>query len=651
MNCRQTGKALAAYLEGELDARRRAQLDAHVAGCARCAAELALQRRALQLLTAPKSMAQPEGLLAEFKQRLAAEAPAPRRSWRNPPWSWSLAGLTASAAAVALFISLQHGPPAAPTREAVVQIAQQPKEFGSAPDVAARLDTESLRSSARGRASADAQGTDTSDRHGNTSPKTATAPKPAGGPMPTPAHTLGESAATASAAAPPAVDKPAPEADREARAMVSKPQPSPAAVMETFERRLRNNRHLLADKSALPELNVPATETKKVESPLREQEGAGGPPAPPGAGTTAASTSTFGARSGAADARAARRDEPPLRKIAEAAPPRAVPAPSPAPSEARVEVTVHRPFPDPGDRSPTGAGGFGGGLAGAARGGAAAGGAPPGGPAGPQGPAGPAAGLAALPLAVAPEVAAALRTPIDAKVTNETLLSLTDRLSAAVSVPIVVEDAITRQLRVTADLEDVPLFRALETVATQANLVIAPRPGGITLQTREAQGEAEKQRVAPSVWSPAWGTLPRSGFAVTVAQSPAPNLRGRQAAGARAAGANGQGAGAVSSTGNKEAPPAQRRVIAADQALALQNQQTLKRTAEQLNALNQTPPLLQCPHCRQALARSATYRCPQCKSAVKPLDVKCASCGKATPAHCPQCDQPLATRAKAPGGR
>src|SRR4051812_24478949 len=127
MNCREAGNALSPYLEGELDARRRALLEQHLAGCARCTAELAVQRQVFQLLAAPKTMAQPEGLLAEFKQRLAAEAPAPRRTWRNAPWHWSLAGLTATAAAAALFISLHNGPTATAPQNALYQVAQQPR--------------------------------------------------------------------------------------------------------------------------------------------------------------------------------------------------------------------------------------------------------------------------------------------------------------------------------------------------------------------------------------------------------------------------------------------------------------------------------------------------------------------------------------------
>jgi hypothetical protein len=258
---------------------------------------------------------------------------------------------------------------------------------------------------------------------------------------------------------------------------------------------------------------------------------------------------------------------------------------------------------------------------------------------------------------VAPEIAAAMRAPVDVKLSNVTLLGLTDRLAAEAAVPIVVEDPIVRQLRVTADLNAVPLYRALETVATQANLVIVPRPGGITLQVRDAaQGspaEIEKQTDTQRVWSPAWGTLPRTGFAATPGRSSDAAARNRQLAGGRVATGTNVRNNARTGNGtlNKEAIPAQRRLYAADEALAQQNQQTLQRAANQLEALNAPPVLPACPHCRRPLAPAQTYLCPKCKRSVKSSDLKCPGCGEPTPARCPHCRQPLAAPTKGPVAR
>jgi anti-sigma factor RsiW len=106
MSCREAGEWLSPYLEDELDARRRARLESHLAECARCSGELAMLREAARVLAGPITVARPEGLLAEFKQRLASEAPAPRRPWWTQPWTWSLAGVTATAAAAGLIVHM-----------------------------------------------------------------------------------------------------------------------------------------------------------------------------------------------------------------------------------------------------------------------------------------------------------------------------------------------------------------------------------------------------------------------------------------------------------------------------------------------------------------------------------------------------------------
>jgi Putative zinc-finger len=644
MNCREAGNALSPYLDGELDDRRRAQLEQHLAGCARCAAEVALQRHAFQLLAAPKTMAQPEGLLAEFKQRLAAEAPAPRRTWRSAPWSWSLAGLAATAAAAALVISLHGGRSTALTPDALRQIAQQPSDLRLLPEAPAVHGRGVLRASPPG-------GPTPGDDYRREAPATATAPTKAEPPATSPAPD--------SLPASRELTREMDSATGNARTAGKKLQERlPEPAMTPFGPRVRTNHPLLADKRQLPELTLPAAERKKTASLLREQDALGAaPPAP--AGTTSSSpASERASRAAPADGGSSRRDDGTLAKIASAASARDMEAPTtPPPAEARLEVTVHRPYPDTGDRTPAAAGSFGAGATVGARGGFGGGGAPGATPAGPPSAAAASTGLVSVTPEIAPEVIAALRAPVDLRVANETLLGLTDRLSAAASVPIVVEDTIVQQLRVTAKLNGVPLYRALETVATQANLVIAPRPGGITLQLRAsatpAQGESEKLAAAQTVWSPAWGTLPRTGFAVNLARSPGTIARNRQAAGAHAAkGSNARGnAGAVNNNGNKDTAAAQRRKPAADQALALQNQQTLQRAAGQLGALNATPTLLECPHCHRPLSSSAAYLCPKCKHAVKATDLKCANCGQPTPAHCPHCHKPLAVQPKSSGGR
>jgi hypothetical protein len=245
-----------------------------------------------------------------------------------------------------------------------------------------------------------------------------------------------------------------------------------------------------------------------------------------------------------------------------------------------------------------------------------------------------------------------MRRPVEVKVSNETLLGLTDRLSAAAAVPIVVPDPIVREMRVSADLSGVPLYRALEKVASQANLVIEPRTGGgVTLQLRDqnlaAPGEKARQDAASSLWSPAWGTLPRTGFGLTLARSPEGSNREEQRVGGRTAAGGGPGAARTEGApSDKPVAASQRRVLAAEDALSAQNQQTFQRAAGQLGGLTVPAPITHCPYCHRPLTGKETYLCPKCRKPVKATDLKCPACGEPTPAHCPQCRQPLAVPPK-----
>jgi len=57
-------EALLDYAEGRVDARAAARVAAHLAACARCAADVAFWRRALATLTADRAPAPPEALVA-----------------------------------------------------------------------------------------------------------------------------------------------------------------------------------------------------------------------------------------------------------------------------------------------------------------------------------------------------------------------------------------------------------------------------------------------------------------------------------------------------------------------------------------------------------------------------------------------------------
>jgi hypothetical protein len=260
-----------------------------------------------------------------------------------------------------------------------------------------------------------------------------------------------------------------------------------------------------------------------------------------------------------------------------------------------------------------------------------------------------------------------MRAPVNVEVSNVPLAGLADRLAAAAEVPIVVESLAARDVRVSAELKNVPLFRALETVAAEAKLVIAPRPGGITLQSQSAgivapsrpdadpparpQGTAN----ATTVWSPDWGPLPQQRFALLTAKAPATAPLGRQSDGTGASGAPGGAAG-------RAAPPVDQAVAHREQDAAVQERAVQTQAKSQQpsptsqlrgqvlaqKAQSQVVPVA-CPHCRRALSTKQPYRCPRCRHSVKPRDARCAHCSQAAPARCPHCGRALLTGSKEQG--
>jgi anti-sigma factor RsiW len=75
---------IAAYLDGELDQRREAELEAHIAGCATCHTELNEQRRFLCTLTAGLKQEAGLELPPEFAKRVVANAESTVAGLRRP---------------------------------------------------------------------------------------------------------------------------------------------------------------------------------------------------------------------------------------------------------------------------------------------------------------------------------------------------------------------------------------------------------------------------------------------------------------------------------------------------------------------------------------------------------------------------------------
>jgi len=131
MGCLGFDEDLSALLDGELAAARRDELEAHVAGCARCEARLAVLRGVDRALAALPARAIPADLEARLAARLASDAAvspmdagaagrasaaprapaspsaharAPARVRRLAPW---LALPAAAAAALALYLAVR----------------------------------------------------------------------------------------------------------------------------------------------------------------------------------------------------------------------------------------------------------------------------------------------------------------------------------------------------------------------------------------------------------------------------------------------------------------------------------------------------------------------------------------------------------------
>jgi anti-sigma factor RsiW len=103
---------LHALVDGELDAGNVLALEAHVATCAGCAAELAAIREVkAQLKAAPLAYTAPQSLLDRMDAALAqAEAPPPSRRGASRVESWVLSGTGAAiAASLALLAILPSG--------------------------------------------------------------------------------------------------------------------------------------------------------------------------------------------------------------------------------------------------------------------------------------------------------------------------------------------------------------------------------------------------------------------------------------------------------------------------------------------------------------------------------------------------------------
>lgn len=146
--CARYAEDWSALLDGELDASREAEMRAHAATCASCAAKLASLARVDVLLAGLPVPETRAALLTGLRARIEAEpaparAPTPVRNAPPPPvrvatpvrrrsargW-WAAA--VAAAAALALYLALPRPAPVAPPVEVADEPAGDP-EFDALP--------------------------------------------------------------------------------------------------------------------------------------------------------------------------------------------------------------------------------------------------------------------------------------------------------------------------------------------------------------------------------------------------------------------------------------------------------------------------------------------------------------------------------------
>ena len=108
MNCEEAGLLLHALVDGELDAGHARELETHVAGCPRCAAQLRDQRKLRQMMTAVSLHHQAP---ASLRSRIDAALPLPReraQSRRTLLKGFALGGALSAVAAAGALVFVVH---------------------------------------------------------------------------------------------------------------------------------------------------------------------------------------------------------------------------------------------------------------------------------------------------------------------------------------------------------------------------------------------------------------------------------------------------------------------------------------------------------------------------------------------------------------
>jgi hypothetical protein len=246
------------------------------------------------------------------------------------------------------------------------------------------------------------------------------------------------------------------------------------------------------------------------------------------------------------------------------------------------------------------------------------------------------------PVAVSPEVLAALERKVDVDVKNGPLTDVMAQLSHAAGIQVTADPSLSAGLVATVGLHGIPLKSALELVAGDTGLQISPRPDGVALVTPgvsldTAQAQARRapanarQVEHGQLWTAEWAGVLSSGFAAFDQTQPARSLR-RQSF-------------------RPEGQPIEFKPRAGGLRLAAPAPAPvpgLKSKDSEGKAAHSAAHTVACPYCGRPVPTHAGFRCAHCGKILGASVHRCPACGgkpvraSLLPAKCPHCGKPLA---------
>lgn len=109
---------------------------------------------------------------------------------------------------------------------------------------------------------------------------------------------------------------------------------------------------------------------------------------------------------------------------------------------------------------------------------------------------------------VTPALIGMMRRTVRVAVADVPLADLLQQIGASAGVTLLLDPKVPDTMRCHAQLQDVPLYEALQKIAEATQLVIAPQGTGVTLRPRSG----EPMNAHSPSWTRDWGTAPETQF-------------------------------------------------------------------------------------------------------------------------------------------